>query len=337
MKTDRLSEERQPVWDQLSLLLDSLQKRGLHRTQAGDIQEVLRLYRETTADLARLRVLKATPSQITRVNRLAARAHGWIYRHGKRSCFSLRHFFLVHIPRLFRENWHFTFASLVCSVLFFVLSFGVVSEHPEIAADIMGGLDEEFYGEKTAADIVDRFRQTPSVILSAAVTTNNIKVALATFALGITFGIGTVYMLIVNGTMLGGFAGAFAQSGSGGVFWLTILPHGALELSAIVVAGGTGLMMGYALWCPGRRTRVQALREEAAHAVQIAIALIPAFLVAGYFEGFVTPSSLIPPEVKAGLGVILALLFWAYLILGGASSEPTVPLQPQVVLDELGR
>ncbi len=337
MKIERLVEERQPSWNRLSFLLDQLQKRGARRVPAGEIQEVLTLYRETAADLARLRGLKSSPVLIARVNRLTARAHGWIYRHGKRSSFSLHHFFLIQIPRLFRENWRFTFASFICSALFFALSFGVVSEHPEIAADILGGMDEEFSGEKTASDIVDRFRQTPSVILSSAVTTNNIKVALAAFAMGITFGLGTVYMLIVNGTMLGGIAGAFAQSGAGGVFWLTILPHGALELSAIVVAGGAGLMMGFALWCPGRRSRIQALREEAARAVQIALALIPAFLMAGYFEGFLTPSGLMPAPLKAGLGIGVALLFWAYLLLSGSGSESPVPLEREVPFDELGR
>ena len=82
--------------------------------------------------------------------------------------------------------------------------------------------------------------------MSSFVITNNIRVALTAFALGITFGIGTVYMLTVNGAMVGGIAGAFAKSGIGWQFWMVILPHGALELSAIVVAGGAGLLLGHA-------------------------------------------------------------------------------------------
>ena len=87
--------------------------------------------------------------------------------------------------------------------------------------------------------------------------------------LGITFGVGTVYMMIFNGAMVGGIAGAFAKSGIGWQFWMVILPHGALELSAVVIAGGAGLMMGYGLWCPGQRTRRRALREEVVRAMQL--------------------------------------------------------------------
>ena len=74
---------------------------------------------------------------------------------------------------------------------------------------------------------------------------------------GVTFGVGTVYVLVVNGAMLGGYSGSFGESGLGRELWLTILPHGALELSAIIVAGAAGLLIGFGLWCPGRRTRLR--------------------------------------------------------------------------------
>ena len=125
--------------------------------------------------------------------------------------------------------------------------------------------------------------------------------------------------------MLGGIAGAFAKSGIGWQFWMVILPHGALELSAVVVAGGAGLLLGYSLWCPGQRTRRRALREEAVRAMQLAVGLVPAFAVAGIFEGFVTPSDAIPEPLKVGLGVAAAAVFWLYLLLAGRrrSGPPT--------------
>ena len=132
-------------------------------------------------------------------------------------------------------------------------------------------------------------------------------------------------MLMVNGAMVGGIAGAFARSGLHRQFWMVILPHGALELSAIVVAGGAGLLVGYALWCPGQRTRRRALREEAVRAVQLAAGLIPAFAVAGVFEGFVTPSDAVPDLLKVILGAAAAAIFWLYLLLGGLRRQNPQP------------
>ena len=102
---------------------------------------------------------------------------------------------------------------------------------------------------------------------------------------------------------------------------MVILPHGALELSAVVIAGGAGLLLGYSLWCPGQRTRRRALGEEAVRAVQLAVGLIPAFVVAGIFEGFVTPSDAIPEPLKVILGVAAAVVFWLYLLLAGRRGQ----------------
>jgi uncharacterized membrane protein SpoIIM required for sporulation len=153
--------------------------------------------------------------------------------------------------------------------------------------------------------------------MSGIITVNNIKVALTAFALGMTLGIGTVYVLIMNSAMVGGFAGAFAASGIEDVLWITLLPHGALELSAIVVSGAAGLMMGWSMWCPGQRTRRRALRESAVRAVQLVLGLIPAFVVAGCIEGFITPIDAIPPKLKVTIGVLAAAVFWLHLLLGG--------------------
>ncbi len=91
----------------------------------------------------------------------------------------------------------------------------------------------------------------------------------------------------------------------------------ALELSAIVIAGGAGLLVGYGLWAPGQRTRRRALREDAITAMQLAAGLIPAFIFAGLMEGLVTPSDAIPQPIKVVLGVTAAVVYWLYLLLAG--------------------
>jgi uncharacterized membrane protein SpoIIM required for sporulation len=312
--------ERRPAWQRLEAILDRLHRSGLRRIPAQDLCELSEAYQAACADLARLRTLSADPSVVGPLNRLVTRAHGQIYRGGPGRSWRLGRFFLVQYPRLFRQTWKFTLASFVLSVASALMAYSTVQSSPQVVSDILGGGDAEFYGPKSVADIRERFGHGGNPILSSFVITNNIRVALGAFALGITFGIGTAYMMIVNGAMLGGIAGAFAKSGIAWQFWMVILPHGALELSAVIVAGGAGLLVGYALWCPGQRTRRRALREEVVRAMQLAVGLVPAFAVAGLFEGLVTPSDAIPEFVKAGLGIAAAVIFWLYLLLAGRES-----------------
>lgn len=315
MSLERLVRQRESEWRRLDDLVGRVGRRGPRRTDPGDLDHLVQLYRATSADLARLRAYQADPALVRRVNRLVTRAHGLVYR-APRVGLGLGTFFARTYPELVRRSWPFVLSSLGLVVLFYLLAHVVVQSHPEVVADVVGGAAEAFGEPPRPGQFGERFQAVPSPVLSSFVTTNNIKVALNAFALGITFGLGTAYVLAVNGTMLGAFGGAYGKSGLGAEFWMTVLPHGALELSAIVVAGASGLRIGYALWCPGRRWRWVALREEALVAVQLAVGLVPAFVVAGLFEGFVTPSSL-EPRYKVALGMAAAGAFWTYLLAAG--------------------
>ncbi len=241
-----------------------------------------------------------------------------IYRSATQKRDGIVAFFLRKLPQLFRETWRYTAVSFAISAIFCILSFQMVQSNPSIVSDVFGGgMDQEIYGQKTAGDIMDRFRNVPSPLLATLVTTNNIHVAFLAFALGITFGVGTVYVLATNGVMLGAIAGAFAQNGMGTVLWRTILIHGALELSAIVLAGAAGLIIGQSLWCPGSKTRRLALRDSAQQASLLVAGLVPAFLIAGFFEGFVTPSDAVSEPIKMSVGCAVALCYWLYLCLSG--------------------
>jgi uncharacterized membrane protein SpoIIM required for sporulation len=317
MNLDVWLRERRPAWQRLETIVEGLSRRGPRRAAAEDLREMTELYQTVCADLARLRACGAEPAVVGPLNRLVTRTHAQIYRGGAGRSWRLDHFFLRQYPRLFRRTWKFTAASLLLAVVSAAMAYSTVQRSPEVVADILGGRDTEFYGPKSVADIRERFGHEGDPCLSSLVITNNIRVALMAFALGITFGVGTVYVMVVNGAMLGGIAGAFAKSGIGRQFWMVILPHGALELSAVVVAGGAGLLVGHALWCPGRRTRRRALREEVVRAMQLAVGLVPAFAVAGLLEGLVTPSDAIPESLKVALGVAAAAVFWLYLLLAG--------------------
>jgi uncharacterized membrane protein SpoIIM required for sporulation len=139
---------------------------------------------------------------------------------------------------------------------------------------------------------------------------------------------------VLNGANVGVAAGLFAAAGQNAKFYRLVLPHGLLELTAVVIAGGAGLRLGWSLIDPGDRLRRDALREEGRRTVVLVLGLIATFAVAGLIEGFVTGSPL-PTVVRVGIGVAAASAFvlyaWAYgrraagLGLTGALGEAPSP------------
>jgi len=141
---------------------------------------------------------------------------------------------------------------------------------------------------------------------------NNVIVAFLAFAFGIGLGIGTVYLVIQNAVLLGALAGAYQAAGKAGVFWSLVLPHGLLEITAICIAAGAGLRMGWSVIAPGERLRGRALAEDSRDAVLVVTGVIPAFGIAALIEGFITGTS-IPAGVQLGLGTGVAVAYLAFL------------------------
>jgi uncharacterized membrane protein SpoIIM required for sporulation len=174
------------------------------------------------------------------------------------------------------------------------------------------------------------------------VLVNNIQVSFAAFAAGVLFGIGSVLILAFNGANLGVALGLFIVAGQQSRFWGLILPHGLLELSAVVIAGAAGMALGWALVVPGDRTRAAAFTQEARRSVVVILGLVLAFITAGIIEGFVTPSPL-PTPARIGIGIAVELAFVTYIVsfgrraamqgLTGLAEEELTGPTAQAVLD----
>jgi uncharacterized membrane protein SpoIIM required for sporulation len=162
-------------------------------------------------------------------------------------------------------------------------------------------------------------------LASSAIMTNNISVSLAAFAGGIVAGLGTVYMMLFNGLLLGVIAVACQRSRLSVSLWSFVVPHGVLELPAIFIAGGAGLMLGTALLAPGSLPRREALTEAAAVAVRLVLGVIPLLIVAGTIEGFVSPSDA-PPATKFVIGAAGFVILAGYVtLLRRPATEDSVP------------
>jgi uncharacterized membrane protein SpoIIM required for sporulation len=157
------------------------------------------------------------------------------------------------------------------------------------------------------------FGLMPKSVSSAGYVTNNISVALNTFAFGIT-GVIPAWLLFLNGNILGMVFVLCGQYGILGRFLAFVIPHGIIEISAILLAGAGGLTTFDGWLHPGDCSRSRGLRNGAREGLMITAGAIPALLVAAFVEGFVSPSPTIPAAVRIGLGIALGLLMWAWLL-----------------------
>ena len=141
------------------------------------------------------------------------------------------------------------------------------------------------------------------------------------FGGGITAGLFSLYILIFNGLLLGGITGLTAHYDVGFELWTFVIGHGVIELSAIFIAGGSGLMLGWAIIQPGLLKRGDAVMLAARKAVRLIIGCVPILIVAGLIEGFISPNENIPWPVKWSVGIVTGVLLYGYLLLAGRHAK----------------
>ena len=323
MTPARFLAVRREAWDRLEALIRKAGRRGARGLADAELHELLRAYPTVAVDVARARMLDVEPAVQRRINDLALAAHGMLYR--RKHVGGLRavwRFFATNYPRLFRSQWP---SMMVALAIFWAAVLGTymtVRLRPSTAyVFVPAGLDVP--GEEegvTAGDVSERYRRLPNAPLATRIMANNISVAFLAFALGITAGVGTCYVLLVNSMMIGAFFAHFDNHHLTYECWSFLAPHGVLEIFAILVAGAAGLRLGLSLAVPGRLSRRASLQAGAKKAVLLVLGTIPMFLVAGAIEGFVTPSYAISGEAKIALGVCVWVLTMVYLLTGGRRS-----------------
>ncbi len=274
-------------------------------------------YRRTAADLAYAQTHFGGSRTEAYLNDLVGRTHARLYGAAPRSFGGVWKFLASGYPRLVRARWREV--SLSASLLFGPTALGYLLAHVNyplarlfVPAALRDGLGDRLQQGGSIADVAG----TLAPLLSAGITANNIQVALVAFAGGVTFGVLTAYALVINGLLIGALAGLFAQTGESVYFWSLIVPHGSLEIPAIVLAGAAGFVLARALVAPGDLPRTAAVRAVSHDAVRLMLGAIPLFLIAGLIEGFFTPAA-IGEGLKLAFGGLAAVLLGMYLLVSG--------------------
>lgn len=318
MTVDQFVGERQARWQRLEDLLRRVSGTRLRRATTAEVDEFARLFRATTSDLAIARRDFPSDPVTAYLNRLCARAHPVLRQRRPLRWWSIGSFYAAWLPTTLRAARPYVLASLALTLGGAIAGWLAVSLRPDVAASLV---PDSLFDRMARGEVPTGTSQLPggpgfeaSVIIS-----NNIRVALIAFAGGLLLGIPTALELAANGWMLGTLAAAVHRDGFDFPFWSFIAPHGVIELTVVVIAGATGLMLGDAILRPGLRPRSEHLAARARTAVGLAVGMASLLVVAGLLESFVSPSSL-PPAAKDGVGAATALLLYGWLALGGRSS-----------------
>lgn len=298
-------------WNELEKLISTLPKRK-NKLSPKDIYKFNTLYKKASQHLSYSQTYFPNEEITVYLNGLVSQAHNLLYKDQTSSFKQIKHFFGTKFIGLLLFQWKFIIAAMILFCLGAFGSFLSVMDdplhiHSILPENIAKGVDPQQIGGNGEA--ID------SPFMSAAIMTNNIQVAILAFASGVTFGLLTIYVLIYNGIIVGALAGLFWHSGNTYEFWAFIVPHGMVELTAIFIAGGAGLLMGYKLFVPGNYSRIYQLKQQAKHSVQLLLGTIPLFIIAGLIEGYITIAS-ISLEAKYIVAFLTVIGMVVYMIIG---------------------
>ncbi|MFF5449609.1 stage II sporulation protein M [Streptomyces sp. NPDC012888] len=302
-------------WDRLEQLLG----RG-RRLTGEEADELVTLYQRTATHLSLIQSSTPDPQLTGRLTQLVARARAAVTGARRSSWRDAAHFFTAGFPAAVYRSRRWWIPTAVLSVAVGALIGWWIAAHPEVQASIAapdelkaltapGGQYETYYSSHPAASF------------AAQVWTNNAQAAAMCLVLGAFLGLPVLWILFLNMANLGVGLGLMTSAGRLDVFLGLILPHGLLELTAVFVAAGTGLKLGWTVIDPGPRTRRAALAEQGRAALGMAIGLAFVLFVSGLIEGFVTPSGL-PTWARIAIGVAAEAAFLVYVyVLGGRAAR----------------
>ncbi len=314
MEQDLFVRKRTEAWEQLDALTTTIGRGRIRTLSPEALMNFSSLYRKTCADLAYARTHGFDRELLQFLNGCVGRAYAELYRDEPFTLRQVMRFYGHDFPGLVRAEWCVIF----CAFLFFLagafLSFFLVYSHPECAS---------YFVEERYLQSLERSAEKPAgmqvlsmqemSVMSHQIMTNNISVGIKACATGIFLGLGTMYILVKNGALIGALAALCALQGNSLEFWSLILPHGVIELFAIFVCGGAGFLLARWLVDPGDYDRKTALRAYGLKAAQLMIGVLFLFVLAALVEGFFTPLPL-PPWFKLLFSLYMAVLLALYFL-----------------------
>jgi len=327
LKSSRFRAEREPDWRRLEALLTRVEKGSAASLSVDELIAAPVLYRAALSSLSVARATSLDQSLIDYLESLSARAYFLVYGSRVTALERAGRFFARDWPQAAQSMWRETLICFGLTLIGTLVAFILTTQDPNwygafMPAGMAGGRDPAATTAALRATLFDNYHSKGLSVFATALFTHNSGVALMAFALGFAFGVPTAMLELQNGCVLGAIFALFVSHHLGVDLGGWIFIHGVTELFAIMLAGGGGMRIGWALAFPGRRTRLAAAAEEGRRAATLMAGVVVMLLCAGLLEGIgrqVIQVTWIRYAIAASTGV--AWLSYLYVPRNWPSSE----------------
>jgi uncharacterized membrane protein SpoIIM required for sporulation len=321
MTRDQFVKSRETEWQQFEELLTVAERNRTPKWNGEQSSEFSRLFRSTCYDLSFATSQEWGTGIARYLNGLVARGHNCFYRSHSGSIRSVINFLVFEFPILLRSNLSYFLVALILSVVPGAVCGIIVAHDSSLAGRILPGSTQAQFDKMYSDRDRDQFGTGSEGIMAGFYVRNNVGVAFRCFATGILCGIGTIFFLIYNSIMIGTVAGYMVAQGHSERFFSFVISHGSFELTAIVISGAAGLVIGHAIVHPGRMSRWDALRTRGKVAIKLALGSGAMLVVAAVIEAFWSPSGA-PPILKYIVGTGFWILVVTWLSMAGRGRNP---------------
>lgn len=317
MKQQEFESAHNLTWTELETLLSA----NKHSPQdAKSLKALPANYRQVCHHFALAKHRRYSTYLVDRLNLIVVGCHNLMYKQGSRFRYGWLKFIFEAFPEVLHRNRFYIRLSAFLFVFPLILMGVLCYFDPDLIYSLMEAEQvrnmEGMYDP--TARVLGRERETDTdLLMFGFYIYNNIGIAFRSFAMGIFYGIGSAFIMLYNGIVIGGVAGHLTQLGYHSTFYPFVVGHGSFELTAIVLSGGAGLKIGAVLINPGTNTRLTALRIAGRDVIQIVLGAGAMLLIAAFIEAFWSSKASLPIPLKLGVGAVLWFIVFAYLGLAG--------------------
>jgi len=283
---------------------------------AGNPDEMASEFTDLVNDLGYAKTFYPHSRVTQYLNGLSSRIYLGIYRNKREEVSRFARFWKTELPLIVRKYHREIFYSFVIFFLFAVIAAFSAAHDETFVRGVLGDQYVDMTEDNiTRGDPFGVFKQPDRLSMFFRIALNNIQVSFSVFISGFLLSLGTVWQLLKNGVMIGAFEYYFFSKGLGWQSVLVVWIHGTLEISAIIIAGASGLVLGNSILFPGTHKRLDSLKRGGKDGVKLMIGLVPIFIVAAFLEGFVTRYSTMP--IWLSISILLGSLcfvVWYFIV-----------------------
>lgn len=301
-------------------------KGKIHNLHQDEVEDFAHHFRLASHHLAYARTHFPNSHIIPYLNKVVGASHNYFYVRKSRAISDMRSYFSTTFPRAVRESFRYWGVATAFFMLGIVFAWFYVSGDlhrlQEITPAWVGGGFDPY----EVPELPDGSHQWEHSFMATIITTNNIRVTFNAIVGGLLAGLGTIFILIYNGIIIGGLFGFLNTAGADMLVAHSLVwPHGVIELVAIFFAGGCGLMLAKGLLLPGDLTRRQSLVDQCKKAAQLLPGIVALLVIAGIIEGYFTPLD-VDPRLKLVFAGLTGASLFAYFTKGAKGDDSATKL-----------